>query len=305
MKAGIRVAATLFTAALFMIPAASSPADDPAALRLLAERIAAEYGSGSTIELDVATVAQLPIPLTFPPEARVVGSVVQRPVGRPAYGTYRYTTYHVYLDATLSSESLVQAIASSAAAAGYKPSSSAFGASAGGFVIAPTTTVLCKDGETTSLSIRTAGVGARAEAIVVISVPAAGNSPLPGTACSVRQTVSFGNTRALPVIRPSDGVRFERRSNFSGNGFSEQTVDVFTSLGPAALLGTWAKQLGADGWAGSAPAVNAEGGVAVLRGHGGDAQRLVALTLARVGEGHLLASIRSVEVEPSPAPSGR
>lgn len=305
MKAGIRVAATLFTAALFMIPAASSPADDPAALRLLAERIAAEYGSGSTIELDVATVAQLPIPLTFPPEARVVGSVVQRPVGRAAYGTYRYTTYHVYLDTTLSSESLVQAIARSAAAAGYKPSSSAFGASAGGFVISPTTTILCNDGDTTSLSIRTAGTGARAEAVVVISVPAAGNSPLPGTACSPRQTVMFGDTRVLPVIRPSDGVRFERRGNFSGNGFSEQTVDVFTSLGPAALLGTWAKQLGADGWAGSAPAANAGAGIATFQKQTSGASRLVSVTVVRVGDGHLTASIRSAELEPSRTASGR
>ena len=287
MKVGIRVAATLFTAALFVIPAA------------------AEYGSGSTIELDVATVAQLPIPLTFPPEARVVGSVVQRPVGRPAYGTYRYTTYHVYLDATESAESLVQAIASSAAAAGYKSSSSAFGASAGGFAIAPTTTVLCKDGEPTSLSIRTAGVGARAEAVVVISVPAAGNSPLTGTACSVRQTVTFGDTRALPVIRPLDGVRSERRNSTGGSGFSEQTVDVFTSLGPSALLAAWAKQLSADGWAGSAPAVNADGGMATFRGQTSGVPRLVSLTVLRIGDGHLMASIRSVEVEPSRAASGR
>lgn len=305
MKAGIRVAATLFSAALFLLPAASSPADDPGALRLLATRIAAESGNGVAVELDVATLAQLPVPLTFPREARVIGSLVRRPATQTGYGVYRYTEYHVYLDAAESSEQLTQAIVTSAAAAGYAPSNAPFGGQSGGFVTMPTTTLLCKSGEPTSIAIRSARVAARTEAVVTISVPAPTNAPISGTACGNRLFSNFADMRNLPVMKPVEGVRIERRSNSSGTGYLEQTVDVYTALSPGALLGAWTKQLSGEGWTGPAPTVNDEGGIATFHGHGADAQRLVALTLARIGEGHLLASIRGVQMEPSAAPSGR
>ncbi len=304
MKAGIRVAATL-TAALFLVPSAAAPADDPGALRLLADRVAGEYASANTaVDLEVAKIGTLPIPLTFPSSACIVGELVRRPVGE-AYGTYRYTEYHVYLDTAQPSDALVQAIVSSAATAGYVPFTSSIGTVAGGFVTAPTTTVLCKDGSTDAIAIRSGNSGARAEVTVTISIPAATNAPFAGTQCGGRPRTTFGDPAGLPVIRQIDGARVERRSTSGAVGFSEQTADVYTELAPRALLDAWSKQLVADGWTASSPAVNDTAGIATFRGSIGGLPRLASLSVLRAGAGRLIASVRSVQMEPSSAASGR
>jgi hypothetical protein len=303
------VAAALFLAASGLVPAVAPAADDPAALRALAVRLATENVNGpADVELRVASVVQLPIPLALPADAHVVGSMVRRPTGTADYGGYRYTEYRVYLDSAQPPEALVAALASALQPAGYQRKIPSFGQPAGGFAVSgPEFITLCKDETSPAVILRASRRGGRTEAVVTETIPSPDNPQRAGTACGPRPTVVGSDTSPLPKIGSLDGVTITRRSATSGYGFSEQTVDVTTGLAPAALVAAWSKQIAADGWSVDAPpAAGDAGAVATFRRTVDGRARVVVVSLGRVAQGRYLASVRNIgSGEPSTAATGR
>lgn len=309
MKAVIRVAAALIFAASSTSAQAVSAADDTSTLRTLAERIAVGYGGGQTdVELDPGRVGTLPIALAVPAGATVIGTLVRRPKGPDEYLTYRYTQYEVFLNSAQQPSALLDALAASAAAAGYTVTPMP-GVPSGGFSVSDLASqrLFCKAGDRHSIIARATRVGTETQASVTISEPLASNPPAGGTPCARTRVLMTGDTTPLPVIAPIEGVQLQRRSSSSGNGYSEQTVAVLTALEPAAVLGAWSRQLTSTGWTPIAPPVaNAGGGALTLRGTADGRQRVLALTLVRLSDQRLLASMRSLEVsEPNAAATGR
>lgn len=291
------VAAALVLAAFGLTPVAAAAADDPAALRALAMRLANDNGNGSAdIELTVASVAQLPIPLAIPAGSQVVGTVVRRPTGAANYGVYRYTEYRVYLDSAQSPEDLVTALASALQPGGYQRKTTGFGQPAGGFAVSgPEMVALCKDETAPAVIVRSARRDGRTEAVVSETVPSADNPQRGGTACSARSMLVGQDASPLPSIGAVDGVTVSRRSSTSGYGYSEQTVDVTTALPPAAVLAAWSKQINDGGWSvDGSPAASDAGAVASFRRTVNSRARVVVVSLGRVAQGRYLASIRNI-----------
>jgi hypothetical protein len=112
---------------------------------------------------------------------------------------------------------------------------------------------------------------------------------------------------SLPKIGSVDGVAVTRRSATSGYGFSEQTVDVVTSLTPETVVVAWSRQIADDGWTPDGPpAAGTSGAIATFRRAVDGRPRVVAVSLARVGPGRYLASVRNITVgEPLTAVTGR
>jgi hypothetical protein len=302
------VAAALFLAASGIMPAVAAAADDPAAIRALAMRLAAEFGGGpADVQLTVASIAPLPVPFVLPADAHVVGTVVRRPAGTAEYGTYRYTEYRVYLDSPQAPDALVAALASALQPAGYQRKAVSYGQPAGGFAVsAPEYVTLCKDEAAPAVVVRAGRRDGRTEAVVTESIPAADNPQRGGTPCSPRPQIA-GDTSPLPKIGSVDGVSVNRRSSTSGYGFSEQTVDVTTALAPAAVMAAWSKQIADDGWSpDGAPAAGDAGAVATFRRTVDGRPRVVVVSLGRIAQGRYLASVRNVGAgEPSTAGTGR
>lgn len=303
------MAAALFLAAFGLLPAVAPAADDPVALRALAMRLATENVNGSAdVQLTVASVAQLPIPLVLPADAHVVGTVVRRPTGTADYGAYRYTEYRVYLDSPQPPDALVAALTSALQPAGYQRKIPSFGQPAGGFAVSgPEFITLCKDETSPAVILRASRRDGRTEAIVTETIPSPDNPQRGGTACGPRPTIVGSDTSPLPKIGSVDGVTVGRRSATSGYGFSEQTVDVTTALAPAVLVAAWSKQIADDGWSPDAPpAVGDAGAVATFRRTVDGRVRVVVVSLGRVAQGRYLASVRNIGAgEPSTAATGR
>lgn len=286
------VAVALFLAAFGLAPAVAPAADDPVALRALAMRLADENGNGSAdVQLTVASVAQLPVPLALPAGAHAVGTVVRRPTGPGWYGAYRYTEYRVYLDAPQAPDDLVAALTTALQPGGYQRKTPP----PGGFAVSGAEYVtLCKDATSPAVILRAARRGERTEAVITESIASADNPQGGGTACSPRPMIGGSDATPLPKIGAVDGVTVSRRSISSGYGFSEQTVDVTTAVAPAALVAAWSRQIAGDGWSPDGSAAGDAGAVATFRRTVDGRARVIVVSLGRVAQGRYLASLRSL-----------
>ena len=297
MRARKWVAAALVIAAFGLVPAVAPAADDPVALRALAARLANDYGSGpADVQLTVASVAQLPVPLALPAGARVVGTVVRRPTGPATYGMYRYTEYRVYVDAPQAPDEFVAALASALQPEGYSRKVPSFGQPGGGFAVsAPEFATLCKDETAPAVNVRSSRRDGHTEAVITETIPSPDNPQRGGTPCSSRPTMAGSDSSPLPKIGAVDGVTVSRRSSTSGYGFSEQTVDVTTALTPAAVVTAWSKQITDDGWLPDGPAaVGDAGAIATFRRTVDGRARVIVMSLGRVAQGRYLASVRNI-----------
>ena len=291
------VAAALVLAAFGLTPVAAAAADDPAALRALAMRLANDNGSGSAdIELTVASVAQLPVPLAIPGGAQVLGTVLRRPTGSAPLGMYRYTEYRVYLDSAQTPDDLVAALASALQPAGYQRKVSAFGQPAGGFAVsAPEMVALCKDETAPAVIVRSARRDGRTEAVVTETIPSPDNPQRGGTACSARPMFGGQDASPLPVLGAVDGVTVSRRSsNFRLRVLRANRRRRHRVAARGGADGVVQADRGRRVVGGGSPAVSDAGAVASFRRTVDGRARVVVVSLARIAQGRYLASIRNI-----------
>lgn len=257
------------------VSAAAVAADDNAAYRLLAERLAQDlaFGAPSDIDLAPGRLGQLPVPVTLPPGATVIGTVTVRPTAPNQYGSYQYTRYRVLFSAPGDAKSVVDGLAATLARSGYdtlpqRPEPAGF-VTGGGFVAnASAGATLCRKETDPSILVRAVVRNGRADGTIEETVPLA-IAPGGGTPCSAMSRSFLNTARAqlqMPRLLPFAGVTLAPRSGLSSSaGSASQTVQVNTALSARDVLAQWAEQIRTQGWTQQGMVANETGALATFR----------------------------------------